>query len=71
MESISFLNEVWEERESRPILICWALSKEASGTIYNVFGTTWSGIEPTPLRSRGERSNHLSIAALRILSGGS
>jgi len=28
-----FFNEVWEEREARPVLICWALSKEASGTI--------------------------------------
>ena len=30
-----FLNEVWGEREARPILKCWALSKEASGTIFS------------------------------------
>jgi len=34
MKFISFLNEVWEEREARPILTCWVLSKEASGTIF-------------------------------------
>ena len=27
MEYISFLNEVWEEREAKPNLLCWALSK--------------------------------------------
>ena len=34
MESISFLNEVWKDREAISILICWVLSKEASGTIF-------------------------------------
>ena len=45
--------------EARLILICWALSKEASGTnfiLYNAFGMTQSGIEPMTFRSRGERS---------------
>ena len=32
-----FFNTVWEEREARPILICWALSKEASVTIFLMF----------------------------------
>ena len=62
MVSISFLNEDWEKRETRPVLICWAQSKEAYGTIFITSGTTRSGIEPTTSRSRGECSNHWAAA---------
>jgi len=49
MESLWFLNEVWEEREARHILICWALSKEASGTIF-IMSLEWRvrGSKPRP-----------------------
>ena len=42
-----FLNEVWEEREPRPVLICWALSKEASGTIF-MTSLVWRGRGSNP-----------------------
>ena len=47
MVSISFLNEVWEEREARPVLMCWALSKEASGTIF-ITSLVWRGRRSNP-----------------------
>ena len=42
-----FFNEVWEEREARPVLICWALSKEASGTIF-ITSLVWRGQGSNP-----------------------
>jgi len=45
--SSHFLNEVWEEGEARPILICWALIKEASGTIF-IPSLAWSGQPSNP-----------------------
>ena len=44
-----FFNEVWEEREARPVLICWAPSKEASGTIF-ITSLVWRGrgLNPRP-----------------------
>ena len=38
--------------------------QEASSTIFNVFGMTRSGIEPTTSRLRGESSNHWATAAV-------
>ena len=35
---------------------CWVLSKEASSTIFEVFGITRPGIEPTTSRTPGEHS---------------
>jgi len=40
-------NKVWEEREARHILICWALSKEASGTIF-ITSLVWRGQGSNP-----------------------
>jgi len=55
IESISFsLNEVWEEKEARPIFICWVLSKEASGTILItslVWRSRWSNPQPPAHRA--------------------
>ena len=50
MESISFFNKVWEKREARSIHICWALNKEASGTIF-IPSLVWrgQGSNPWPL----------------------
>jgi len=45
-----FLNKVWEEREARPVLICWVQIKEASGTIFIktlVWGSRVSNPRPT------------------------
>jgi len=42
-----FLNEVWEEREARSVLICWAPSKEASGTIF-ISSMVWRGLGSNP-----------------------
>ena len=42
-----FLNEVLEEREARPVLICWAPSKEASGTIF-ITSFVWRGRGSNP-----------------------
>ena len=44
-----FFNDVWEEREARPVLICWAPSKEASGTIF-ITSLVWRsrGSNPRP-----------------------
>ena len=42
-----FFNEVWEEKEARPVLICWALSKEASGTIF-ITSLVWRGRGSNP-----------------------
>jgi len=42
-----FLNEVWEEREARPVLICRAPSKEASGTIF-ITTLVWRGRGSNP-----------------------
>ena len=51
LEPISFKNGVSGNGENRPILICWMLSKEASGTgFYNVFGMTRSDIESATSR---------------------
>ena len=46
-----FLNEVWEEREARPVLICWAISKEASGTIF-ITSLVWRVALNTYVRTR-------------------
>ena len=51
----------YRQRGNRTYLInltvqCQALSKEASMTIYKVFGMTWPGIEPTTSCTPGERS---------------
>ena len=61
MVSISFLNEVWEEREARPILICWALSKEASGTIF-ISSLVWRGRGSNP-RAPAYGANALTAEA--------
>jgi len=44
-----FFNKVWEEREARPVLKCWALSKEASCTIF-IMSLVWHcrGSNPRP-----------------------
>jgi hypothetical protein len=34
------------------------LSGEATNTNFIVFGLTWSGLEPTSYRTRGEHANH-------------
>jgi len=47
MVSISFLNEVWEERKARPVLKCWAPSKEASCTIFKT-SLVWLGRGSNP-----------------------
>jgi len=66
----SFSNKVWEEREGRPFLICWAQSKEASGINTSVFGMAWSGIKPTTSRlCMGECSNHWATALYYATTG--
>jgi len=57
-------NKVLEEREARPILKCWALSKKASVTIF-ITSLVWrnQGSNPWP-PSRGECSNHWATAAV-------
>ena len=42
-----FLNEVWEDREVWPVHICWALSKEASGTVC-IMSLVWRGRGSNP-----------------------
>ena len=39
MEFISIFYKVLDKREFRPILISWALSNEASGTIFIMYDT--------------------------------
>ena len=48
-----FLNEVWQEKGARPVLICWAPNKEASGTIF-ITSLVWRGrgTNPRPLAHR-------------------
>jgi len=62
MVSISFFNEVWEEREARLVLICWALSKEASGTIF-ITSLVWHGRVSNP-RPHAHRANALTTEPL-------
>ena len=57
------LDEVWEEREARPILICWALRKEASGTIF-IKCFCYDSVEHMTSRSLGERSTTKSQESL-------
>jgi len=50
----SYFNKVWEEREARPILVCWELSKEAS---------VWDRTHDLSLTGR---SNHWATAVVII-----
>ena len=53
-----FLNKVWAEREAGPVLICWTLSKEASGTIF-ITSLVWRGQGSNP-RPPAHRANALT-----------
>jgi len=62
-----FLNEVWEEKEARPILLWWTLSKAASGTIfiYLWYDAVGDWTHDLPLTER--MLYHWAIAALSHL----
>ena len=42
------------------------LSGEATDTNLIVFGFTWSGLEPTIYRTRGEHANHYTTDAVDV-----
>ena len=44
---LCFWTRFWEERKARPVLICWAPSKDASGTIF-IMSLVWRGRGSNP-----------------------
>ena len=55
-----FWTRFWEDREARPVLICWAPSKEASGTIF-ITSLVWRGrgSNPRPPAYSSEQCMHI------------
>ena len=60
-------NQVWEEREARPILICWALSNDAAGTIL-ITSLVWRGRGSNPRPPfTGQMLYHWATATKNII----
>jgi hypothetical protein len=47
--------------------LCWVLSGEATNANFIVFGLTWSGLDLTIYRSRGEHANHYKTDQVSLM----